>query len=151
MNKVLIVLFVALSFGLHAKQTSVKKKHTIKIKTNVYANRGRISLKIYPYSAEGCKKQKYDLSKKDTKTITIPGHCCWRELRVVEIGQVDKKKRVIGKVTAKESLCERGKTTIDIREGKKEKGMDVRPLAIEAWVGKKKKEKAEEEAKEEEE
>ena len=141
MKKFFIVLpFLMPVSAIYAQKAPSKKKHSISVKKNVHANRGPIFLKVYPHGNEGCKKQKYDLSKKDTKTITIPERCCWRELRVVEIGKVDKKKRVIGRVTAKEPLCERGKTTVDIREGKKEKGMDVRPLAIKVRVGKNKKE-----------
>lgn len=141
MKKILsVIIILSIVSAIDAQKAPSKKKHPISVKTNVHANRGPIYLKVYPHGNEECKKQKYDLSKKDTKTITIPERCCWRELRVVEIGKVDKKKRVIGRVIAKEPLCERGKTTVDIREGKKEKGMDVRPLAIKVRVGKKKKE-----------
>lgn len=143
MKKLAVILpFLAIVSALDAQKGPSKKKHLISVKTNVHANRGRLYLKIYPHSTEGCKKQKHDLSKKDTKTITIPERCCWREMRFVEIGKVDKKKRVIGRVTAKEPLCDRGKITIMVREGKQEQGMKRRPLAIEVKVPKNKEEAA---------
>ncbi len=146
MKSVFIIMFVALTFCVHAKPPLSKKKSVITVKTNVDPNRGKLYLRVYPHGSEECKTQKYDLSKKGSKTITIPERCCWRELRVVEIGKVDKKSRVVGRVTAKESLCVRGKTIIDIRRGKKEKGMTIHPLAIKVQVGKKKKETTKEEA-----
>lgn len=54
---------------------------------------------------------------------------------------MNKKKMVLGRVTAEEPLCMHGKTTLDISEGKKEKGMAIQPLEIKAQVSKKKKKK----------
>ncbi|TET35963.1 hypothetical protein E3J61_01495 [Candidatus Dependentiae bacterium] len=139
---VLIVLFSAQN--TNAQKPLSKKKHTITVKTNLSPKRGKVYLRVYPHAEEGkedCKKIKQDLPLKGFKMITIPARCCWRELRIVEIGKKDKKGRVLGRVTAEEPLCMHGKTTLDISEGKKEKGMAIRPLVIKAQVSKKKKKK----------
>lgn len=151
MKKILVLVLVALFSAQHAdaKKPLSKKKHTINVKTNLSPKRGKMYLRVYPYAEEGeegkedCKKIKQDLSLKGTQTIMVPARCCWRELKIVEIigKKTDRKKMVLGRVTAAEPLCMHGKTTLDISEGKKEEGMAIQPLEIKAQVSKKKKKK----------
>ncbi len=147
MKKLLLVL-IPLFFVQQAtaQKPRSKKKHTIIVKTNVSPKRGKLYLKVYPHAQEGeegkedCKKIKQDLPRKGSKSITIPARCCWRELKIAEISK-DKKRRVLGRITSEEPVCMHPQTTLDISEGKKEKGMEIRPLEIKAEVSKKKKKK----------
>jgi len=139
MKKCIALIVFCIVLPLAAQKSSSKKIHTINIKTNLSSKRGKVYIKVYPQGEEDCKKEKHTLPYKGSLKIKVPVRCCWRELKVVELGKQDKKKRVLGRVTTEEPICTRGSIALEIKEGVKKKGMEIKPIDIEAHIKQKKK------------
>jgi hypothetical protein len=148
----LLVVCAAQNANIDAKKSTSEENHSINVRTNLSPKRGKVYLKVYPYTKEGeedtkkgkkdsknCKKIKQNLPHKGSRTVTVPISCCWGELKIGEISKKYGRKRVLGRVTVKELVCTHSSTMLDIKEGKKEEGMAMRPIDIEAQLKKNKK------------